>query len=524
VQIRVLGRLEVVDDRGSTLPIAAAKERALLAALVAEANSAVPADRLMEILWGRFPPRTAAKTLQTYISHLRRYLPDRISTHPSGYRMNLGENEMDSTVFERLVSAGRLALLRQDYSEAVQLLGRALNVWSGHPYDGIDAGEIVMAESVRLEELRWGALEDWVEARLYSGQDLIAELESLVRLHPLRERLWELLMIALYRRGRQAEALRTFQRARRLLLDEVGVEPGPGLRAIETAVLNQDSKLGSALADRPAASYATNADGLSIAYWTYGSNRSDVVFLPEVTFNLELLWDAGLVSPVIEMLAERHRIIGVQRRGTGLSDREASLAPPQRCLSDIDQVLAETGAKQVSLLGWGHGGQLALTYAAERPHRVHRVVVINSYARLTKAPDYPFGWPQSAEEEFYRYVGEHWGQQRTRTPGFSIVNDERNTDPAFVQRLARVERLTASPREIVMTMRTMHRFDIRDVLPLVRCPALVVHLARSPTGRANSRYLQEHLPCARYLELPGSFLPSAEEASALGAALEEFLG
>lgn len=518
----MLGPVEV-SENGTTIGIPAAKERALLAALLANANRTVTVDRLLDALWGEQPPRTAIKTLQTYVGHLRRHVGSRLRHQAPGYVLDVGDDELDAWTFERLVADGRLALLRGDASVAVGVLGDALALWRANAYEDVAAEGGVATELIRLEELRLAAMEDWLEARLLGGEHAAtaAELEALVAQHPMRERMWALLMRALYLSGRQSEALRAYQRARKRLTEDMGLEPGPELRAVEAAILSNEPALAPAGSDRPSGRYATTSDGLRIGYWTKGEGSGDVVFCAEVTMNLELLWDLEETRPVVDRLISMGRLVAVQRRGTGISDREPKgLSSPDRCVLDLDAVLDEVGVERASLIGWGHGGQVALAYAAARPERVRSVAVINGYARLEATPDHPQGIPHEVLESFLHYVEGVWGSD---VPKYGIFDPEVAADPALISRFSRFERLTASVPDAVAMLRALNSFDVRDVVPAVRCPALVAFLSGSITGPENARYLADHLPEAQYVELAGYFVPKTGEARALADALERFL-
>ena len=517
----MLGPIEVVDG-GRLIPIPAEKERLLLACLVANANEVVDVDRLIDVLWGDEPPRSAQKTLQTYVLHLRRFLGGRLVTKAPGYVLDIAGESVDAVAFERDVGAGRLALLRGDAVDGVARLRDAIVRWRGRPYEGFDH-PVFAAESVRLEELRLGAIEDALEAGLDIDEPaaLVPELEALVASHPLRERSWALLMLALYRSGRQVEALRAYQRARAVLVDELGLEPGEQLRRMEAAILAHDPSLDGRSVP-PSAHYATTVDGLRIGYWSRGEGSPDVVLCAEWVFNLELLWEMPEVRPLLDRLSRAARLVVVQRRGTGVSDRadDATFAPPDDCVADVDAVLDELGCGRVALVGWGHGGQVALTYAARRPARVSCVVVVNSYARLSRSPDYEAGLPEDVLDAFLAMMEVTWG---TDGPAIPILGPVAGMDIDVRTRAGRLNRLIASPREAVAIQRTVHDFDVRAELPGVQAPALVLHLADSITGAANARWLAEHLPDATYLELPGWFLPTADEARAVGDAVVDFV-
>jgi DNA-binding SARP family transcriptional activator len=253
VEFRLLGPLEVREgDR--VLPLGAGQQRALLAILLLRANEAVSRDQLIDELWGEDPPSTAAKALQGHVSALRGVLePERkrgaggdvILTRGSGYELRLEADQLDLGVFERLRSEGQAALTDGEPQRAAERLREALDLWRGPPLADFLYEPFAQAEIARLEELRVATLEDRLEAELacVRHQQLIGELEALVQKHPTRERLRGLLMLALYRAGRQAEALDAYQAGRTVLVEELGIEPGRRLRELQQAILKQDPSL-----------------------------------------------------------------------------------------------------------------------------------------------------------------------------------------------------------------------------------------------------------------------------------------
>jgi class 3 adenylate cyclase/DNA-binding SARP family transcriptional activator/tetratricopeptide (TPR) repeat protein len=249
----------VVDDGDGDMAVGAPKERAVLAVLASRAGTTVGVSQLIDALWGEEPPPSAAKAVQTYVSALRRRLPaGAIDTVAGGYRLNVAPESVDVTVFEQLVAAGQQALTAGDPHGAAVSLRRALGLWRGEPLVELAGEPWGAAEAGRLIEGRRVCQELLVEARLATGEAaaLVGELEVAVRAEPLRERRWAQLMLALYRAGRQAEALRAFQRLRAQLADQLGIEPSAELRALEEAILLQKPELGqsrfSELANGPA--------------------------------------------------------------------------------------------------------------------------------------------------------------------------------------------------------------------------------------------------------------------------------
>jgi DNA-binding SARP family transcriptional activator len=243
----VLGPLEARRD-GQPVALGGAKQRALLAVLLLHAGEVVSTDRLIDELWGDEPPATAPHTVQVFVSRLRKALGDGgavLATSPPGYAIRPEPDALDLERFERLVARGRAALTGGDADAASSSLREALGLWRGPPLADFSYEAFAQAAIVRLEELRLSALADRIDADLALGRhhEVIGELESLVAAHPLQERLRGQLMLGLYRSGRQADALEAYQEARRVLVDELGIEPGPALQRLERAILQHDEEL-----------------------------------------------------------------------------------------------------------------------------------------------------------------------------------------------------------------------------------------------------------------------------------------
>ena len=246
VEIGLLGPLEVFDDAGDPLVLAGGKLAALLAVLALRAGQVVSAERLMDDLWGPDAKASAANSLQGLVSKLRRVLPAGVVvTRPPGYLLAVAPEAVDVGRFERMVVAGREAAAGGDAAAAAELLREALGLWRGPALAEFAYDEFAQSEVVRLGEARLAAFEDRIEADLACGchAELIGELQALVSEHPLRERLRGQLMVALYRSGRQADALRCYQDGRTTLVDELGIDPGPALQRLEAAVLAHDPAL-----------------------------------------------------------------------------------------------------------------------------------------------------------------------------------------------------------------------------------------------------------------------------------------
>ena len=253
----MLGPLQVLRD-GHAVPLGGVKQRGVLALLLLERNRVVPRDRLIDALWRDDPPPSAANSVQVYVSKLRKLLEDgALDTQDPGYVLRVDTGSVDVDDFEQLLADGKAALQSESFTVAEASLAQALSLWHGPALADLAAEPFAQAEIARLEGLRLEALEHRFDAMLALGRsaEAVGELQALVKLHPLDERLRAKLMVSLYRAGRHADALETYRAFRQLLDDELGLEPNAELRQLEQAILRQDEALGpvARLAPRGAA-------------------------------------------------------------------------------------------------------------------------------------------------------------------------------------------------------------------------------------------------------------------------------
>ena len=247
MEFRLLGPVEVV-ARGKPLPLGGRQRRTVLALLLVNEGNSVSTDTLIDEIWGEAPPAAARKSVQSHIAHLRRTLNqggELLAATDIGYMLDIDDGSIDARQLEDLVAEARPILMTEP-DRAVILLGKALGLFRGSPLSGIadDAFSLRM-EASRLQELRLATIEDRLEAMLASGKDteVLTETGRLVEQHPLRERMWALLMLSLYRGGRQSEALRAFSRVRQILAEELGIEPSSELQTLEQRILEHDPTL-----------------------------------------------------------------------------------------------------------------------------------------------------------------------------------------------------------------------------------------------------------------------------------------
>ncbi|MDQ1710528.1 MAG: hypothetical protein QOG49_1913, partial [Frankiaceae bacterium] len=247
LDIRLLGSMEVADDDGGPLRVQGAKLRALLAMLALECGRVVPTDRIIEDLWHDDPPAGVANALQGLISKVRRALgsADLVAMRPPGYVLLLDEGNIDVYRVDRCIAAARAAVARGDLEQAVAQFAEAESLWRGPALADFLYDDFAQPHIIRLDEIRLSLIEDRVDAELALGRHArsVGDLEALVNGNPLRERARGQLMVALYRSGRQADALRVLQEGRAALAEQLGLDPGPELRELETAILDHDPAL-----------------------------------------------------------------------------------------------------------------------------------------------------------------------------------------------------------------------------------------------------------------------------------------
>jgi len=542
VEFGILGPLEIAAG-GQPLPVQGARTRAVLAMLLVHANQVVPADRLTAELWAGQPADRAAASLQVRVSQLRKALraageADRLVTRPPGYLIRVTPGELDAPRFEHLARDGETALAAGDGALAARRLDEALGLWRGAALADVDDAPFAQAEARRLEERRLAALESRAEARLACGghRELIGELETLTAAHPLRERLWAHRMLALYRAGRQAEALRAYRDLRAILTGELGIEPSPALRELEGRILRQDATLappapGEDRADGPGARseaeppvtrYARSSDGVHIAYQVLGQGNRDIVIVPGLISHLDLWWEDPYAARFHRRLASLGRLIMFDKRDTGLSDRAVGEDTAEQRIEDVRAVMRASGSNRAVLFGYSEGGPMSILFAARYPERVAALILGAASARWPAAPGYPCG--EQTEEmasALEDLAASRWGQGDSiewYAPSLAGSDAARRS-------LARWERMAASPSAVLRMLRMIREIDVRDVLPGLGVPALIIQRRQDRiTPPCHGRYLAAHLPGARYFEQPGDHLLWLGDTDAMFGQIREFLG
>jgi DNA-binding SARP family transcriptional activator len=354
VDFQILGPIEVVDG-GAGLPLGGRNQRAVLALLLLNVDEVVPTDRMIEAVWGEQPPRTALTSLQNSVSQLRKLLgPERIVTKAPGYALRLQDDRVDIDRVRKLVDDSRTA----DPDRRASLLLEAVSLWRGPPLADFTYDAFAQTTITQLEELRLSVTEERIDAEIELGRhaELLGELEARVAEHPLRERLRGQLMLALYRTGRQADALHAYQEARRSLIEELGIDPGPALQRLHGAILRQERSLD------PVAAQSSPEDNLDEVARALLAGRLVPVLGAEVGELARLLAERfGLPddeSPELTRIAQYAALM----KGSGplydeLHDLLATRAAPtsiHRFFAALPRVLRERGAPQQLIVTTGY--------------------------------------------------------------------------------------------------------------------------------------------------------------------------
>jgi DNA-binding SARP family transcriptional activator/pimeloyl-ACP methyl ester carboxylesterase len=537
VEFRVLGPLEVT-VAGRPLAIGGPRTRAVLALLLLHANRVVPAETLTGELWPELAPDRGAANLQVRLSELRRALrsvgeTERLQTRPPGYVLRVDDAELDVPRFERLMAAGRAALTSGDAADAIRQLTAALRLWRGTPLADIDGGNVVCAARIRLQEEQLSMLETKIDAMLASGRHLetIGELETLTANHPLRERFWKQRLLALYRSGRQAEALRAYRELRSGLVDQLGIEPSPELRELEAGILRQDPTLvhhhdhrtHGGVTFAPTTHYVDNG-GVHIAYQVVGDGTLDLLFVPGLMSHVELAWEDPGTRAFYTRLATLGRLILFDKRDTGLSDRSPGDAPLEQRIDDVQAVMDAVSSKHAVVFGYSEGAPMAILFAATFPEKVRGLILGSAFSRWFPAPDYPSGTGAERVCRSMEDIARHrWGQGETIEwflPSRAHSSDAR-------QAMGRFERMAVSPSTFLRMLRLIREIDVRAALPAIQAPTLVIHRRGDRINPPfHGRYIAEHIPGARYLEYPGDHalrFAEGEDLSAMFAEIEAFV-
>lgn len=507
----VLGVTEI-DGRLAGAP----RERAVLARLLVARGGVVTVDQLLEDLWSDPLSRGAKASLHATISRLRSRMGSGavIDRRGDGYSLALGGHVLDIAEMEDDVGAIRAAWFERRLDTVITIAERAAARFRGPPLVDIAETDVGRSENARIAELRAACEADRAAALVeLEHPGALAAVDGALASSPYDERLWGLKMTALYRAGRQADALEAYEQARRTLRDDLGLTPAPSLRALHTAILDHDPDLEVQRASEPATlaatasrggralppvSYASNGD-VHLAFRTFGQGALDIVWLPDFLFHLDLAWECPEYATFLESLADVGRLVTFDKRGQGLSDRTSSPATLQERVSDLGAVLDAVGSKAAVLVGQSEGAMVAVHRAASEDPRVRGLILIGSTP--VGSPD-DGSWLLSMDDyvSWIDWAARHWGTGRTlRVMAPSVADDAH-----AVAWYGRLERQTIGPGGVRAYGRANAQSDFRDALPAVKVPTLVLHRRDEPVPIAGSRHIAAAIAGARLVELAGS--------------------
>jgi class 3 adenylate cyclase/DNA-binding SARP family transcriptional activator len=536
LMVGLLGPVVVSTD-GAMVQLKGRRERVVLAVLACAAGRVVRDDRMVEALWADDPPPSATGTLQAIVSRLRSTLGHSqerqsfIERVGDGYRLALPSDHVDADSFERELEQAR----RHRDEGAYALLEVALARWRGDALGDTATSPVLRPTAARLDELRLVAVEEQIELglRLARHATLIPRLEQLVADQPLRERFTALLMTALYRAGRQADALRAFTRTRETLVEGLGLEPSQELVELQAAVLRHDDALTVVPVAPTSPSQATgrhpsppqmppaartgstlavpdinfvDVDGVAIAWQQYG-NGPDLVLIPPLASNIELIWEQPVFRRYLEYISRYMRVTHFDKRGVGLSDRFNTAPTLEQRTEDIRAVMDAAKLSRSSVLGMSEGGLIAQLFTVLHPERVSKLILVNSAPGATGFLHALRGsgdLQQAIRERAARFdhLVATWGRDPQYMADWFVPTHA--TDPAFVRWLGRLQRQTATAADIARQIASLRDLDAAAVLDQINVPTLIVHNTDDAVlPVAGARFLAERIAGAELAELPG---------------------
>ena len=518
--IRLLGPVDVTSVE--VISLGSGLARTMLAALAIRPGQVLSTGTLVEAMWGGSAPRTASHALHVHASTLRNLLPSDLPLvgRPGGYVLQVGPDRLDMDRFEQLAARGRAELSGGHAEAAGSLLREALGLWRGSALEDVPWERFADADVRRLEELRNATQEDLIDAELAAGHhaEAIPNLETFVREQPFRERRWGQLMVALYRSGRQADSLDRFGEIRALLADELGVDPSPYLRQLEVKILRQDDSLGPGRAgnETPRTLFARGPAG-RLAYQVLGGGERNLVFIPGFGGNVEIRWEEPNLSRLYRRLARTTRMVLMDKRGTGLSDRDSGIPPIEQQVDDVLAVMDAAGMETAAVLGVMDGGAIGLLTATAHPDRIDAVITYACFAAYDL-----LGATTAATVDAIRVQLERGIILEEAMP---TLAPSRVGDPVFTRWMGRYMRMALGVGGAEALLERFRQIDIRESLERVPVPVLALHRKNDMViPSASARYLAEHVPNGRYEILPGSdSVLWAGDVDAIAERIERFL-
>jgi DNA-binding SARP family transcriptional activator/pimeloyl-ACP methyl ester carboxylesterase len=503
---------------GAVVPAFSRKARAMMAYLALQAGHSQSREKLATLLWGVNSEAQARMSLRQAVSAVRKAMQasgGRFLTDGDNVALHLDELDFDVARFEALAA-----------SSMTEDLEQALLVYRGDLLDGFGLKEEPFEDWLRVERERLRAMAVAALDRLvahYSAVDPASCVRAATRLltmEPLREDIHRALMRALAAQGRINLALRQYENCRGVLQRELNLQPEPETRSLYDELRARrmapqaQSRTASPAAPagaspptpthagerRQASTHYAKSAGINIAYQVTGDGPIDLIYVPGWVSNLDLAWSSPRLSHVLHRLGTFSRLVRMDKRGTGLSDRSVGLPTLEERMEDMRAVLDAVGSKRTVLFGSSEGGPMCMLFAATYPERTAALVLNGTYARGRWSKDYPWARTSEQVEEDLAAVERQWGEPTDMSNAApSLMNDsfEREWFAAYL-------RNSASPADAIALWRWGTEIDIRDILPTIHVPALIVQTTGDRWVKPEEgRYLATHIEGARYIELAG---------------------
>lgn len=528
----MLGELRVEWDQHGLGPddFEGRKPRQILEILLIHHGDAVPKDRLTELLWGQRQPRDPMRTLESYIAVLRGVLGDRVGrlvvTGQRSYRIDIDAVDLDLRHFDQLVAAARSA----DSRDRLEQRQCALDLVSGELLADEPYAEWVQPLRRLYHERVLALLLDTAEDCLAAGRpdQAVEYCERVLQSEPTRERAHRLLVTARYVAGDQDRALAAYEECRTVLRDELGVDPLPETERVLLGVLQQRPvasllprptpavRLGSS----PQVQFARNKDA-TIAYQVIGDGPVDVVFAHGWFSHAEIGWEEPRYAKWLRTLARNRRLIVFDRRGMGMSDPAPATVSLEERADDMRAVLDAAGSQRAVAFGSCGAGPMTIALAVREPERVAGLALFGTFPRLVAAPDYSAGWSPEFFAAYQSALEQGWLTGR----GVARSVPSAGPDEFLMEWLGRLLRLSVSPAAARAILEFGASIDVRKQLHDVKAPTLVLHRTDDQwVDPANGRYLADHIPSARFVEVPGAdHWPWFGDAASVLRPLEEFI-
>lgn len=495
LRIALLGTLQIKVN-GQTVPVDAwhrSKAKALIKLLALSPQHRRHREVLMDVLWPNADRLAAGTSLRKAIHHARQVLgPEALLIHDDVVELNGDALWVDVDAFEAAVRAGNVQ--------------EALDIYRGEllPEDAYEAwvaerGEQLRSEAIRLLFDRATQLE-----REGKPREALDAFERLVSLEPLHEEAYCGLIRLNGLASNRAAALRWYGRLETRLREELALEPGPKAKQLRSDVAAgraPGASFGSALLAMPPVRYARSGE-VNVAYQVLGNGPIDLVYVMGWVTHLGFMWHQPMCVRFFERLAEFSRVIIFDKRGTGMSDRVPvdRLPSLEQRMDDVRAVMDAAGSRRAAIFGVSEGGPMAMLFAATYPERTRALMLYGTYAKRLRDPEYPWAPTQEDREKFYETIETRWGgpvDSADLAP--SMAGDE-----DFANWWARYCQMAVTPAAALALARMNSQVDVRNVLPTIRVPTLVVHRREDYESIGGAYYIAEHIPGARMIVLAGA--------------------